>query len=187
MQLYDERSIDEFTLDQVALRAETTVQTVLRIFDSKEHLLFAALDQLAVRGDSLKPTPPGDIAAAVTAVFDVYEAMGDFVIRQLNDEHRHPALKPIVDRGRDNHRDWVKRAFAPQLAQCSGRARAELFSILDVATDVYVWKLLRRDQPMSRAAAEAIVCRMITGVIDEEHDHGADPVAELVRRRQPAT
>src|SRR6185437_15025154 len=41
--LYRERPIDEFTLDEVAQRAGTTVQTVLRAFKSKDNLIIEAL------------------------------------------------------------------------------------------------------------------------------------------------
>ncbi len=187
MQLYTERAIEDFTLDEVAEHSATTVQTVLRIFGNKDKLIFATLGELAARGMSLKPTPPGDVEAAVTAIFDVYEAMGDLVVQYLNDERRRPSLQPILQQGRENHRDWVKSIFAPQLKRQSGGARAQLLNILDVATDVYVWKLLRRDQALTRSAAEAIMCRMINSVANMESANGKDPVAQLVGRRQPAS
>jgi AcrR family transcriptional regulator len=168
VQLYCERAIEDFTLEEVAERAGTTVQTVLRAFASKDNLVLAALEELAARGASLKPTPPGDVAAAVRAIYDIYETTGDLIIQRLNDEHRHPTLKPTLDQGREGHRDWVKTAFAPQLERQSGAARAQLFNILLVATDVYVWKLLRRDRTLRRSAAEAVVCRMITSVTNGE-------------------
>ena len=68
MALYIDSAIEEFTLEEVAKRAEITVQTILRIFGSKEDLLFAALGELAETGLSLKATPAGDIPAAVSAI-----------------------------------------------------------------------------------------------------------------------
>ena len=88
--------------------------------------------------------------------------MGDLVMRRLNDEARHPALKPMLDDGRRHHREGVATVFAPQLARVRGAARAQLLDILIVATDVYVWKLLRRDFGLGRAAAEAIVRKIST-------------------------
>jgi AcrR family transcriptional regulator len=190
MHLYCDRAIENFTLDEVAQRAGTTVQTVLRAFGSKDRLIFEALDELAATGMPVKPTPPGDVAAAVKAVFDIYEAMGDLVIQRLNDERRRPALEPLLEKGRDNHRGLVKTLFAPQLERCSGSARAQLMHILLVATDVYVWKLLRRDRALSRPAAEAIVRRMIDSVTKdskEETSDGKNLMAELVGRREPAS
>jgi hypothetical protein len=61
----------------------------------------------------------------------------------------------------------VKAAFAPQLARCDAAARAPLFNALMVATDVYVWKLLRRDQGLDRSAAEAVVRHIIAGILGE--------------------
>ena len=58
--LYADRPIEDFTLDEVAERAGTTVQTVLRAYESKESLLLAALHRFAEGGASLKLTPPGD-------------------------------------------------------------------------------------------------------------------------------
>ena len=116
MRLYGERSIEEFTLDEVARRAGTTVQTVLRAFESKENLLLASLHRFAANGASLKPTPPGDIAAAAGAIYDLYETMGDLLMQRLGDERRLPATKPELDQGRANHRAWVEATFAPLVA-----------------------------------------------------------------------
>jgi AcrR family transcriptional regulator len=193
-ELYLQRPIEDFTLEAVADRAETTVQTVLRAFGSKDELIYAALGDMAASGTFLKPVRPGDINAAVSAFFDIYEPIGDLVIERLSEERRRPALKPTLDKGRENHRDGVKAVFAPQLERLHGAARGQMLATLIVMTDVYVWKVLRRDMAMSRAAAEAIVVKMVNGVLEQgeirgrDHDkeHGKDSVAELVRRRQPA-
>jgi len=186
IELYSGGAIEEFTLDEVARRAGTTVQTILRTFGSKEDLLFSALEIMADSGVPLRTTPPGDIAEAVTAIFDVYETMGDFVIRRLNDEQRHPALKPLLDVGRHGHRAWVKTAFAPCLRELHGSEQTQLLHALTAVTDVYVWKLLRRDRGLSRAASESVVRKLIKGVVQQETSHGTDSLAELVRRREPA-
>jgi AcrR family transcriptional regulator len=160
--LYIERPIEDFTLDDVARRANTTVQTVLRAFGSKEELVLAALTALAESGTLLKPTPPGDVPAAVRAHFDIYETVGDVVIARLGDERRMPALKPSLEQGRAGHRDWVAKVFAQHL-----RDNPDLFEMLTVLTDVYIWKLLRRDRGLDRAAAESIVIDMINAVLKE--------------------
>lgn len=166
--LYRARAFDEFTLEEVARRAEVTVQTVLRAFKSKDQLLLAALTALALDSQPIKlPRVPGDAAEAIAIFFDLYETVGDFVVRRLGDEQRLPALKPELEMGRQGHARWVEESFAPQLARHSGEARARLFQALLVATDVYVWKLLRRDQGLDRAAAEAVMRHIVNGVIRE--------------------
>ena len=186
MELYCQRPIEDFTLEEVAGRAGVAVRTVLRAYPSKDELVYAALDEMAAGGVYLKPTPPGDIKAGVSAFFDIYETVGDLVLQRLSDERRRPGLKPSLDQGRENHRDGVKVIFAPQLEQRRGAARAELFNMLVVMTDVYVWKLLRRDMALTRPAAEAIVGKMIFSIIEGENANGTDSLAELVGRRQPA-
>jgi AcrR family transcriptional regulator len=184
--LYCNGAIEDFTLEEVARRAGTTVQTVLRAFGSKDELIYAALEEMAAGGVFLKPAQPGDVKAAVTSFFDIYESVGDLVMQRLNEERRRPALKATLDQGRENHRDGVKTVFAPQLERLHGAARAQLLSALIVITDVYVWKLLRRDMALGRAASEAIVRNMVLGIIEQEKANGTDAVAELVRRREPA-
>jgi AcrR family transcriptional regulator len=184
--LYRERPVEDFTLEEVAARAGVAVRTILRAYPSKDELVYAALADMAAGGVFLKPSPPGDVKAAVTAFFDIYEGVGDLVMQWLNDERRHPGLKPTLEQGRDNHRDGVKTVFAPQLERTQGAARKELLNILIILTDVYVWKLLRRDMALSRSAAEATVRKMIAGVLEKETTDGADSLAELVGRRKPA-
>jgi AcrR family transcriptional regulator len=169
MHLYRERPLDDFTLDDVAARAGTTVQTVLRAFKSKDNLIIAALEgftkqdspYVVDRPGGFAPTPPGDVAAAITAIFDVYETIGDLVMRNLNNEERNPALKAVIDLGRQNHLTWIRSVFAPQLTACSGVARSQMFNCLVVATDVYTWKILRRDLKLARPGAEAAVRQLI--------------------------
>jgi AcrR family transcriptional regulator len=184
--LFCEGPSEDFTLDEVANRAGVAVRTILRAYPSKDELIYAALEDMAAGGVFLKPAAAGDIGAAVSALFDIYESVGDFVMQRLAEERRRPALKASLDQGRDNHCDGVKTVFAPQLQRLQGAQRAQLLTMLIAITDVYVWKLLRRDMGLGRAAAESIVCTMIERVIGQEHANGEVPLAELVRRRQPA-
>jgi AcrR family transcriptional regulator len=166
--LYRERALDAFTLDEVARRAEVTVQTVLRAFKSKDQLIMKALITLAEDTQPIKiPRVPGDVAEAVTIFFDLYEEVGDFVIQQLGDEPRLPGLEPELDAGRQGHANWVEQTFETQLARTSAASHQEMFHALMVATDVYVWKLLRRDQKLDRADAEAVMRQLINGVVRE--------------------
>ena len=186
MHLYRDRPLDEFTLEDVAKRAGTTVQTVLRAFKSKDNLVFEALGRftktgspfVADRPGAFYPSPPGDVPAAVKSVFGVYETIGDVVIRNLANEDSNSALKPLLDHGRTSHYDWLKSTFAPQLKRrAAGGARQQLFHCLVVATDVYTWKILRRDLGLSRSAAQAAAIEMIEAVIVEENANGTLSVA----------
>lgn len=157
-ELAGERFLDEISLEDVAARAGVAVRTVIRRFGSRASLVEAAIGdanaQVSARRDE---TPAGDVSDAVAALFDDYERWGDSLLMVLAQERRHPELKPLLDGGRELHRGWVKRVFSP---------RDELHAAQLVAvTDVYVWKLLRRDMKLSRSRAVTAMKSMIERLV----------------------
>jgi AcrR family transcriptional regulator len=164
-----ERRLTEVRLEDIATRAEVTVQTVLRIFGSKPELVelaWGALrDRIMRQRDSAEP---GDIDATVRALYDHYEAVGDFVIRNLADEQIDPALEEGLERGRREHRRSMQRQFGPLFATHTPKQRKLVLDCLVAACDVYTWKLLRRDLCRTRQEAEACVRRMVSGILKGE-------------------
>jgi hypothetical protein len=63
------------------------------------------------------------------------------------------------------HRDWTGRVFAPQLEGLSRPDRELRLAQLVAICDVYTWKLLRRDQGLSRAKTERALIEMINGLV----------------------
>lgn len=165
LEVHAEHLWEGFTLEEVARRAGTTVQTVLRIYGSK-----AALQRLLLEASSeheRRPSPPGDVGAAVDALYDDYEVIGDQVIRLLADEPRVSGMPELLNQGRAGHRRWTETAFAPQLEAKRGAAREQALIGLLLATDVYTWKLLRRDFRLDRPAAERIVIDIIRAITEK--------------------
>jgi AcrR family transcriptional regulator len=160
-----EQRVSEVRLEDVAARAAVTVQTVLRIFGRKSDLLESALEPLRDRIlGQRESAKPGDVGGTISALFDHYEQMGDFVVRNLADEQSVPELREWLERGRAAHRRSMQRQFAPQLA---GRDdRSLVLDCLVVACDVYTWKLLRRDAARSRKEAEARVRLMVDRILE---------------------
>jgi hypothetical protein len=68
----------------------------------------------------------------------------------------------MADAGRRWHRGWVERTFGPLLDGLAGAERERRLIRLVVATDLLVWKLLRREMALGREAAEQIVTEMVT-------------------------
>jgi AcrR family transcriptional regulator len=153
---------DHFSLEDVAEGAGTTVQTVLRHFRSKDFLLGASFDRAMeeVRRERMG-APVGDVRGAVENLVEHYEDRGDVVIRWLAEEDRNPFLREIVDRGREFHREWVAHTFAPQLESVRGAVRRRRLAQLVAVTDVYVWKLLRRDMQLDRQQTERAIADLI--------------------------
>jgi AcrR family transcriptional regulator len=152
-----ERWYDDVTLAELAKRAGVSGQTLINHYGGKEQLATAAFEYQSKAITQRRYTPePGDVEGAVEALVEDYEITGDAVIRMLALEERVATLGPLLKRGRKGHREWVETMFeAPELTH-------ELI----VATDVYSWKLLRRDQGLSRERTSAAIRHMVQAILD---------------------
>lgn len=163
----------EFTVERVAAMAGVSVQTVLRSFKSRDGLIHAAIGTFRatpgpIEVEHVEIEPFASLADAVRSLFDDYESIGDRVVRMLGEEHRAEGFAEVAAVGRQMHRQWVVSAFGPWLPARKGRTRDEVVTALVAATDVYVWKLLRRDLHLERAAGERIVLRLIQGALHDD-------------------
>jgi AcrR family transcriptional regulator len=159
------RWIDEITLDEVATSAATTRQSVIRLFGGKDGLLEAVI--ALIRKEALpRVSMPDDVSgrAALNTLIAHYEAAGDMVVRFLAQEERHAALRPLLAQGRREHRKWVAERFGATQAGMGALQRGQQITRLLVATDVYTWKLLRRDLGNSQNE----VLNLIFGIIKKE-------------------
>jgi AcrR family transcriptional regulator len=155
----------DFSLDEVASAAGTTVQTVLRHFGSKEHLIETAIRRGNERiGQERALAPVGDVPGAVRNLVVHYERYGELVLRMLAEEHRSSAMREVTDGGREIHREWVMRTFAPQLESVSGAARKRRMAQLVAVCDVFVWKLLRHDMKLGPRQLESALIELIEGL-----------------------
>jgi len=159
------RSVDEITLDEVATAAGTTRQTVIRLFGGKEGLL-GSIEAVASATAQPRIALPRNLSIrqALQALTQHYEVMGDVTIHLLAQEERHPALRPALERGRREHRAWVAKWFPSSL---KGVERERQITRLVVATDVYTWKLLRRDFGNSQKEVTRLVAGMIERLTGE--------------------
>ena len=149
-------------LADVAADAGVSVPTLHAIHGTKEELFVTAWRWFAARQvNRREEAPVGDVATAVRLLYDTYEREGDAGLRVIAQEDRIPAIKDMADRGRAYHRGWVTRTFAPYLDGLGPRARERRLAALIVATDLLVWKLLRREMQLSRKAAERVVVDMV--------------------------
>jgi AcrR family transcriptional regulator len=158
--------MDEITLNDVAHDAGVTVQTVVRRFGGKEGLTQAAAQHIGSEiGTRLDPLEEGDWRGHVEAIFADYERTGDLILRLLAQEERWLALKPLLGIGRATHRARILKVYRPYLDQLSGQERETRIAALVMLTDVYSWRLLRRDQGLGHAAATRAVIELVGGLI----------------------
>lgn len=155
---------DEVSLDAVATRAGVSRQTVHRQFGSKDDLMVAVIDwrrPQEERADS--QVEPGDVAGGLSQLVDRYETTGDAIARFLALEGRIGPVDRLLEHGRRSHRRWIERVFGPLLPDDD--RRHEVVLALYAATDVMVWKLLRRDFGRTRVQTEASMRRLVDGVL----------------------
>src|SRR5215217_3045719 len=82
--LHAERWHDQISLEDIATRADVTVQTVLRRFGSKESLVDAAADRGAEQVvEQRRGAVAGDVQGAVDVLLDHYEQWGRVTLRLL--------------------------------------------------------------------------------------------------------
>lgn len=153
-----ERLFAEITLADVADRAGVSVQTVLRQFGSKVGLQEATARYMTgVIAAERRPTD-GTIDGAIEALVKHYERRGDMVLMLLAQERSDPHAAEATRTGRQVHRQWVRDTLAHG-------AGDELLDLLVVATDLYAWKLLRRDRGLSPAETKTRIKQLVTAVL----------------------
>ena len=157
---------DDITLDRVATKAGVAVPTIVRRFGGKDGLLAAAVPVLSAQVGERRASPPGDIETAVDRLVADYDQVGDSVIRVLAIEARYPVVEALTSEGRRQHRRWVSSVFADSLSALGGPAAERALDALVVATDVYTWKLLRRDMQRSSKESAKTIKGLIVAAID---------------------
>lgn len=167
--LHRERLATEIALDDVASRAGVSVQTVLRHFGNRAGLEDAAFEHAQRAVQDERRAPVGDVDAAVHVLVDHYELRGDGVLVMLAQERTQESARRITDVGRALHRRWVEEVFAPFLGATPDPD--QLTDLLVVATDVYTWKLLRRDRGLSRDRTESRIRRLVGALLSDTTHH----------------
>lgn len=152
----------DVTLAQIAEAAGVSHQTVLNHFESKAGVALGVAHDLAGQTTETRRAEPGDVAGAVHALVEDYERMGDANVRWATEELEE--LRPLMDEARAGHQAWIVEVFGPHLP-ADETARRPAVPALHAATDVYTWKLLRRDLRLDRDATETTMIALVEGVL----------------------
>jgi len=159
---------DNVTVRGIAADAGVALQTVVNHFGTKEALFGVAVERFGQRIEAARATVAvDDIPGAITTLVDDYDESGDAIVRMLALEDRIAVLRPALKRGRREHEQWVERVFAAALKRLRRAERARRIAELVAATDVYTWKLLRRDKGLTRKQTILAVREMVEAL----HNH----------------
>jgi AcrR family transcriptional regulator len=163
----DELLAEEVTLAVVGKRAGVSVQTILRHFGSREDLFLATVIHMGMKMSGDRDIKPSWETERIVAVLvDHYERFGSRVLWGLAQEHRHPQIKQLTDYGRVYHGEWCEEAFAPALKGMRGARRKRAVAQLVAATDIYVWKILRRDRQLSPTQVKLAIVELLETVTE---------------------
>jgi AcrR family transcriptional regulator len=164
LSLVGEGPLAACTLPAVAARADVSVQTVLRAFGSREGLAEAALQRSLPVMLAERPADPYDRRRSIEALVDHYESRGNVVLLLLGQETWEPLAARVTTLGKRLHREWVEAAFADVVGATDGASRIALVDLLVAATDVYAWKLWRRDAGRSRNETVDRMLRLVASI-----------------------
>jgi len=164
VEITGERPLAACTLPAIADRAGVSVQTVLRVFGSRDELFETVLQRTQSDVVAERLADPDDVHGSLTALVDHYELRGDAVLLLLGQEGWEPFAARVTVRGKRIHRDWVTAVFARTLEPLPEPRRTVATDLLVAATDVSAWKLWRRDLGRSRDEALARMLELAASV-----------------------
>lgn len=168
-QLFAAEHFEDVTLRRIALAAGVAVQTVVNHFETKDGVFAAVVERFSSEiSERRDHTVPGDVPGAVAALVDDYEVTGDPTLRTLAIEDRVAAVRPALERGRASHRAWVERMFPAALEALEPPERTRRIAQLVAVTDVFTWRLLRRDQRLPRAETTLAMTELVLALHPEE-------------------
>lgn len=163
--LWKDFSINEITLEKVAELADVSVRTLIRKYSSKEGLFEECIKKDAANIEKVRANAcVGDIESIVTHLMNEYEEYGDAVARTLAVEDDLDIAGKILAEGRRYHKQWCARVFAPFLPEPEDNCYENKLMAFVAATDLYMWKLIRRDHQKSREECYSVFTTLITGL-----------------------
>ena len=166
--LWMQYPINEITLEMIAQDAGVTTRTILRKFGSKENLVAESLSYdpagISAERDNVKV---GDIDDLLRTLLSNYENMGEAAIRTIFLEPGFEIARKIGEQGRKQHRAWCIKVFAPYLPDRKSKEFEIQLNSFIAVTEIYLWKLLRKDQKLSKAKTFTIFKNMVEGVVHQ--------------------
>jgi AcrR family transcriptional regulator len=161
------RRVATITLEEIAADAGVTVRTILRQFGSKEGIMEAAFLEVGRQIETARQkTMPGDVEGALAALLGQYEVEGDLNARVVAEEHEIPILHKLLEFARKSHRAWLVEVFGPRLGHLPAADREPRITALYAATEVQLWKVLRRDLHQSAEQTAMIFHQLVRGVLN---------------------
>jgi AcrR family transcriptional regulator len=165
MQRFLAEPYDDVTIASVARDAGVSHQTLLNHFESKDGLFAAAAERFSADlAASREGRATSDPESVVALLMEQFERSGDGNVRLALLHDRIEAVRAGLEQGRAHHQGWLAEVFEDRLPSDPAERRRTL-AALHAATDVYTWKLLRRDLGHGRRATQRIMTDMVRAIL----------------------
>jgi AcrR family transcriptional regulator len=156
---------DDVTIASVARDSGVSHQTLLNHFESKDGLFAAAAERFSADlAASREGRATSDPESVVALLMEQFERSGDGNVRLALLHERIEAVRAGLEQGRANHQVWLAEVFEDRLPSDPAERRRTL-AALHAVTDVYTWKLLRRDLRHGRRATQRIMTDMVRAIL----------------------
>ncbi len=164
--LWLKHPLTDMTLEKVAEESGVTIRTILRKFGSKDGLLEACMGYYATAHMPQRQLDvTGDIQKALSILLDEYELMGDAVFRTIQAQDDLPVAAKILEKGRSTHRAWCEMVFEPFLPDHASPDYDICLLAFISATEIYLWKLLRRDLKLSFSQTQKVFLTTVEALV----------------------
>lgn len=156
---FSDRPYDMVALRAIAEDAEVSLQTVMRLFESKEKLLATAATEAIERlFDARTPvTRIEDVELRIREAIKPYDSFARLTVILFTMAERFEQLQPIAAHGKQQQYAWIEHVFRFHLPADPLR-RKQCLTLLFTALSVYTWHSLRTEIGLSvEAAREAMI------------------------------
>jgi AcrR family transcriptional regulator len=170
LQRLRETPYERVRLDDIAVDAGVTVQTVLRRFGSKPGLMTVTVErELGRIVAAREAAAQASVTDTIHALVAHYENYGALILKTYSEAPLVSGLPEIAARGRGYHVEWCRRVFADHLAPeldepVRARRLAQVIAICDATT----WRILRFDGNLDPEQTEAALTELLTPLLGND-------------------
>lgn len=157
--LVAQRPLVELTLSDIADESGVSVRTLLRYYRSRDELFHTVSAEIQEAHLQERVAMPEDIEGSLAALVADHERYGSVMLMLLSQEAADPLAASVTGQGKAFHRRWVCDLFG-----LDAERDEEQIDLLVVATDLFTWKLLRRDRGLSEQQTVDRITRLVDAV-----------------------
>ncbi len=154
-------------LEDIALDAGVTVQTVIRRFGGKPGLITSLIQrELGTIAQSRAAQQTSDPRALLHDLVVHYERYGDLILKVYAEAAQIDGAPELAAAGRAYHVGWCRDAFADRLGGLAdARDRERRLAQLTAICDATTWRILRREAGLDIDETELALSELLVPLL----------------------